>query len=488
MKVLLALILAATCLCPQGRDLRLEPESKRLALIIGNDQYPKWPLRNSVNDAKAMTQALAAHGFQAETITNATLRSMEQAIDRFIVRVRPGDVAVFYYAGHGIQLAGENYLVPVDFDAKDEADAKYVSYSASRLHERMDDSGARLNILILDACRNNPFRATRSTTGGLAAMATGRGTLIAFATAPGKTADDNPSGRNGLFTSHLVASLKEPGLSLDQIFNRVRERVYNDSNQRQLPWTVSSVIGEFYFSDGPKPQNPLSNSSVSTSSAEVPRNPLARKQPSTESASNPLVTQQQEVPAPPPADFAAMNASATKAFERGDYDEASRLAMEIVRSSPHDKQALFTLAATRFKTQQFDQFEAVAVEALQAGVTLPFVLGHHHTLAQPHASMLKVTSSGLAFDPATTAGNCSQRAFEAPLRDVVEAIVTTTTQGEVLLRLRIRDAQNKMKTLNFADPDSKVDNSSGLPKLVSPPKAARQLQAVVNILKKAGVQ
>jgi uncharacterized caspase-like protein len=206
------------------RDLRLESSVQKLALIVGNEAYPKWPLRNPANDARAMDQALKATGFTTEVVLNANLPNMERAIDRFIGRIRNGDVVLFFYAGHGIQVNNENYLVPVDFDAKDEADAKYVSYSASRLQDRIDAAGARLTMIILDACRNNPFRATRAAGGGLATMPSGKGTLIALATSPGKTADDNPNGTNGLFTSHLVKALGEPGLSLDQVFNRVRER------------------------------------------------------------------------------------------------------------------------------------------------------------------------------------------------------------------------------------------------------------------------
>jgi uncharacterized caspase-like protein len=158
------------------RDLRLESSAQRLALIVGNEAYPKWPLRNPVNDARAMDQALKATGFVTEVVLNASLPNLERAIDRFIGRIRNGDVVLFFYAGHGIQVNNENYLIPVDFDAKDEADAKYVSYSASRLQDRIDAAGARLTMIILDACRNNPFRATRAAGGGLATMTSGKGT------------------------------------------------------------------------------------------------------------------------------------------------------------------------------------------------------------------------------------------------------------------------------------------------------------------------
>jgi uncharacterized caspase-like protein len=250
MKILFGLLACGLLGAQQpGRDLALESQEKfdRVALVIGNESYAHAPLKNPANDAKTMAGTLRELGFKVDLVLNADLKSLSKAVDRFVGAVRPGDVAFFYYAGHGVQIDGENLLVPVDFNAKDEADAKYETYSASRVHERMEGAGARINIIVLDACRNNPFRSVRSGAGGLLAMNTGRGTFIAFATAPGKTASDNPTGSNGLFTTHLVTALKQPGLSLDQVFNRVREGVYLASGQQQLPWTGSSVIGEFFF-------------------------------------------------------------------------------------------------------------------------------------------------------------------------------------------------------------------------------------------------
>ncbi|MBL8221034.1 MAG: caspase family protein, partial [Bryobacterales bacterium] len=146
MRVLWALVTMAGLANGQdSRDLRYESgNGRRLALVVGNEAYPKWPLRNPVNDARAVEQALRELGFETESVVNAGLKALEQSVDRFVAKMKAGDVGMFYYAGHGIQIDGENYLVPVDFDAKDEADAKYVSYSASRVQERMDRAGARL--------------------------------------------------------------------------------------------------------------------------------------------------------------------------------------------------------------------------------------------------------------------------------------------------------------------------------------------------------
>jgi TonB family protein len=159
-------------------------------------------------------------------------------------------VALFYYAGHGVQIDGENYLIPVDFNGHDEADLKYQSVSASRVEEKLDRSNAQLKILIFDACRTNPFRRSRSGLGGLAHMQGGRGTFIAFATAAGQVANEGPAGAgasNGIFTRYLVGALKQRGQTLDDVFNHVRADVDKASGGEQLPYVYSGVLGQYYF-------------------------------------------------------------------------------------------------------------------------------------------------------------------------------------------------------------------------------------------------
>jgi hypothetical protein len=204
-----------------------------------------------------MAGALRDSGFEVDLVLDATLRDFDRAIDRFASRIHEGDVAMFYYSGHGIQLQNENYLVPVDFKAQVEADAKYEAVPAARVVDRLSEAGARLNIVVLDACRNNPFRSSRSGTKGLAPMESGRGSLIAYATAPNSTADDNPLGSNGLFTSYVLQAMKQPGVGIEQVFSQVRQGVYQASNGQQVPWVVSSVIGDFHFreADGSTPEN-----------------------------------------------------------------------------------------------------------------------------------------------------------------------------------------------------------------------------------------
>lgn len=249
----------------QARSLSLAgvESGRRLALVIGNAAYRTSALRNPANDATDVAAALTKLKFQVTLVTDAPYVPMSRAIDRFVGEVARGDVALVYYAGHGIQVDGENYLLPVDFElpaASDTASVKYFTshnaYSATLLHDRLDERGVRLKILILDACRTNPFRQSRALgEGGLAAM-TGRGSYIAFAAAANSTADDNMRGRNGLFTGFLLEELAQSdlsALSIDQVFSRVREKVADASGGRQIPWAQTSLIGEFHFvvSEGP---------------------------------------------------------------------------------------------------------------------------------------------------------------------------------------------------------------------------------------------
>lgn len=460
---LVLLLLTLTVAFAQRRDIALEPPQK-LALVIGNGAYPKWPLRNPANDARAVSQALTDIGFLATTAVDVSLPNLDRAISQFVAKVKQGDTVAFYYAGHGIQLEGENYLVPIDFDAKDETDAKYAAYAASRVQERIEKAGARVTLVVLDACRNNPFAATRSTSGGLAAMGTGKGTLIAFATAPGKTADDNPKGNNGLFTTHLITALKEPGLTLDQVFNRVRERVHNASDGRQVPWTVSSVIGDVYLRPGqarPQPP-PLSN-------------PLANL-PSTQAPT--------QAPAPTPTPVVVDLQPATAAFERGDLPQARDIAEQVLRQEPTHKDALVLLASVHFKNGQWDLLLPTAAQALRAGATLQLAFGHHHTLTGAHAAMLAVSRQQIQFQ--TLGGNCTSKNLTVPVTNLLSAQQTFNQQGIPFLNVKINDEKGKAQNFNFVDPTTQLQaNPDGLPILISPPRAQQLLQAMAAILNQA---
>ena len=253
-----------------GRDLALAQPARR-ALLIGNDMYQNVrPLNNGSNDANDLAVRLKELDFSVTVVTDADLRTMEQAIDRFIAGIEPGDVALFHFAGHGVQLEQENYLIPTDFVLKDAASVRYDAYSASKLHDRLGGSGASLKIILLDACRNNGFQSSRGAT-GLAAMNPAHGSFIAFATGPGRAADDNPRGRNGLFTGVLIDALAQPGVELVDVFREVRRKVSETSGGRQVPWTISSVLGRFYFNG--RPIQPEADTAVSPIAVETPSEP-----------------------------------------------------------------------------------------------------------------------------------------------------------------------------------------------------------------------
>ena len=234
---------------PSARGIQPITVQRRVALVIGNEAYLRARLQNPVNDAKAMEAALKRLGFSVRRLSNVDKRNFDAAVDEFAGDLKPGDLAFFYFSGHGIQVARENYLVPVDFAATNEVDAKRAANSAEQIQERLEASGARLRVMVLDACRDNPFRTTRSL-GGLAAMAASvQGTLISFATAGNGVADDNPGGKNGLFTEHLLRNMQTPGAGLREVFVRTREAVYEASGHKQLPSIYENVVGELILRD-----------------------------------------------------------------------------------------------------------------------------------------------------------------------------------------------------------------------------------------------
>jgi len=232
---------------------RNAPESlKRVALVIGNGAYPASPLRNPVNDARAISRALKDLGFDVTHRENQTQKAMADIIRQFGARLTPGTVAVFYYAGHGMQVQGRNFLIPVDADVQAEDEVPYSTIDVGLLLGKMEQAKSPANIVILDACRDNPFaRRFRPTNTGLAQMDAPIGTLLAYATAPGSVARDG-GGENGVFTKHLVANLNTEGLAVEQLFKRVRVAVAQETRETQVPWESSSLKGEFVFKEAPR--------------------------------------------------------------------------------------------------------------------------------------------------------------------------------------------------------------------------------------------
>jgi tetratricopeptide (TPR) repeat protein len=232
----------------------LYKDEKRYALVIGNSNYPReiGILKNPVNDATDVATELRNSNFEVQLLTNATYVQIREAMRKFQERLTNGPrdqtVGLFYYAGHGVQYQDENYLVPVDATVQFEDDITRMCFPVQRMVlANMERTNSRMNIVILDACRNNPFPATsRSIGSGLGEMKRARGSFIAFATAPGSVASDG-NGRNGLYTQELLKALRKPGLTIEQVFKDVRVNVLRMSGDRQYTWDSSNIIGEFFF-------------------------------------------------------------------------------------------------------------------------------------------------------------------------------------------------------------------------------------------------
>ncbi len=230
---------------------QIAPQGKRVALVIGNAKYKFSPLNNPVNDATDMAASLRSVGFDVIEVKDATLKQMREATRRFADRLEVSDVGLVYYSGHGIEVKGKNYLIPVNADIRREYEVVDQAFDASNLLRMMESlqSGTkkRVNILIVDACRNNDLpKSWRSTNNGLARMDAPAGSFISFATAPGQVASDG-NGRNSPYTKHLLNALKQPNVPIEQVFKQVRRNVMDETGGEQVPWENSSLIGDFYF-------------------------------------------------------------------------------------------------------------------------------------------------------------------------------------------------------------------------------------------------
>jgi len=240
------LFIAQTVVLSVAFAAQLTPK-QRIALVIGNSAYKSSPLINPVNDAQDIATALRDLGFKVIHKENTEQRTMEDAIFDFSNRLKKGGVGLFYYAGHGVQVNSRNYLIPIGSNIRAERDIRYEAVDAGRILDGMFDAGNSLNIVLLDACRDNPFaRSFRTNSRGLAKMDAPTGTFIAYATGPGSIAADG-IGRNGIFTKYFLKNMTKPGLKIEDLMINVRNAVIKETNKKQVPWQASSLTGNFYF-------------------------------------------------------------------------------------------------------------------------------------------------------------------------------------------------------------------------------------------------
>jgi len=255
---------------------------KRVALVVGNSAYRSVArLDNPDNDAALMARTLKELGFVlvgGDARTDLDKRALDDAVQAFGHDLQGADVAMFYYAGHGVQVRGANYLVPVDANPTREADVDFQMLDVNVVLNQMQGSGTRLNMIILDACRNNPFgaRGLRAASGGLAQLSAPDGTLISYATQPGNVAQDGDDGHSP-YTHALAATLKRPGLDLFQTFNDVGLAVKRATGGAQLPWVSSSPIdGSFYFAGAPPAASAIATTPHQDDAAPEPARQEAR--------------------------------------------------------------------------------------------------------------------------------------------------------------------------------------------------------------------
>jgi tetratricopeptide (TPR) repeat protein len=302
-------------------------EQKRTALIIGNSDYQKTGrLPNPVNDATDMAKALQELGFDVILLEDATLRQMGEALNEFHAKLSQGGVGVFYYAGHGMQLDSENYLIPIDAQLERKQDTPYEALPVGKILGAMEDANNDVNIIILDACRDNAFSRQwqrSSQAEGLAPVQAVRGTYIAYATAPGDVAADGED-RNGTFTAQILRHIKTPNLSVEEMFKRVRQDVLRETNNQQIPWDSSSLVGDFSFNQTSSPVS------------DPPSTPVATSTPTQEAAtSTPTPTQEATKPTP---NFTPEATKPTPTPPQEDTTPASNPTPEATKPTPTPSQ------------------------------------------------------------------------------------------------------------------------------------------------------
>ena len=226
---------------------QIAPDNRRrLALVIGNDNYSSMPvLSNAVNDSNAMNDALRQANFEVMSYKNLNKRGMEEALYNFTQKLGKDDVGMFYFAGHGVQANSKNFLIPVAENVKKSADVQFEGIDVNRVMAYLQDSKNSLNIVVLDACRSSlPERGGMSR--GLTVTEAPQGSIVAYATAPGKAASDGDVG-NSPFTKNLVRVMQRKGLKIEDVFKEVRVAVSRETNGEQVPQEVSQLVGDFYF-------------------------------------------------------------------------------------------------------------------------------------------------------------------------------------------------------------------------------------------------
>lgn len=365
---LIALLAAAALAAAQPPA---SSEGRRIALVIGNDAYPAGALQNAVNDARAMQKSLAGAGFRVILAENAGKAAMEQQAAEFLQSIGPGDTALFFFAGHAVQIENENLLLPVDFSpGRTVIESKFRSLSLAMIFDYLKRARPKTTIVIIDACRSNPASEGHSLQAGLAIpQNAGRDTYIAFSTSPNNVASDNPDGRNSWFTEALAAQINEPGLTLDDVLTRVRLKVESATGGGQTPWSQTSLTSKFYF-------HPPAGAEVETGASMASKwldETLAFQQQgdwaeALESASRVLKAKPGgpiEEAAKALLPYLEARNQARSLFENGEFAKALAACQRALQLDPFDFDAAFEAANSALLADQLAP-AAAALEAVRA--------------------------------------------------------------------------------------------------------------------------
>ncbi|MEB3189670.1 MAG: caspase family protein [Snowella sp.] len=319
----------------------------RFALVIGNADYKEGALANPVNDATDVAQALQDLGFEVTLLQNKDLQSMEDAVENFSHQLRKDGVGVFYFAGHGIEVGGENYLIPVNAKLLREKDVRYEGMALGTVLNAMTETEGHISIVIIDACRENPFyrrwpstqRSSNSVRGLTKVDSPPQGTVIAFAAAPNQSAEDG-SGRNSPFTSNLLRYIKEPNLDIVLMFRKVREGVLNETQKEQEPRYQETLVGgSFYFNEVTAlPSQP---------------SPTLVNIPQTQPNSTPVTTPQSEPSPSLQITATAFNSSGVNKYNARDYQGAISDFNQAIKLKPDDAIVYYNRGASKRKSGDY---------------------------------------------------------------------------------------------------------------------------------------
>ena len=313
----------------------------RIALLIGNGAYTETTrLRNPPNDVADMAQALERLGFEVLMVVDGDKLTIERGIRAFGELLTGADVGLFFYAGHGLQVNGRNYIVPTNAKLAHERDLLFEAIDVALPVSVMEQSGVRMSLIILDACRDNPLARTlagsirsagRSTRvgRGLASIEGARGTLIAYAAAPGDVAADG-DGRNSPFTAALLQWIGAPRLEVGLMFRRIRESVMAATNGHQVPWVNEALVGEFYFAGEASPAAAKSGAPTATQKAALPP---PREPPPAKAAPEPRPVPEPDQAPPPSHDGRWVGKAKTSYGACGSYRIEMTLAGNTLRGS-----------------------------------------------------------------------------------------------------------------------------------------------------------